>query len=220
MSDSEKTALLFHGTLPPVVLKPGVRTTIGRHSESGFCIRHDDVSRQHAEVGFRDGRWWVRDLGSTNGTWMQGAAVAGERALESGDRIELGSCVVVFCEVARDTAASTRTGLLAAPSRAESFKGGLAELPAAALFQLVEMGAKTGQLDILSSGVAGRIWFEAGRPVHAETEKNSGFDAALALVAIADGHFRFQAGEPPPERTIEATVAQVLAELARAADGV
>lgn len=48
--------------------------------DSGCAIRFDDplVSRRHAEISFVDGRWQVADLGSRNGTWLDGARI--ERA--------------------------------------------------------------------------------------------------------------------------------------------
>ena len=68
--------------------------TLGRHptSELPFDPEKDaEVSTRHAAV-FRQGPGYVvRDLGSTNGTWVNGARVRGDQALEPGDRIRLGT---------------------------------------------------------------------------------------------------------------------------------
>lgn len=51
---------------------PGVRAVIGRRGE-GLDLRlaHDNyVSATHAEIAWRAGRWWLRDLGSANGTFL------------------------------------------------------------------------------------------------------------------------------------------------------
>ncbi len=58
---------------------------IGRSPESGLHLLSDRVSVEHAEIFRREGRLWVRDLGSTNGTFLNGARLEGERALRGGD---------------------------------------------------------------------------------------------------------------------------------------
>ncbi len=67
--------------------------TLGRHPSSDlqFDPEHDtDVSARHAAV-FRQGPGYVvRDLGSTNGTWVNGARIRSDRSLEHGDKIRLG----------------------------------------------------------------------------------------------------------------------------------
>ncbi len=64
--------------------------TIGRTPGLSLTLDHDTVSRKHAEI-FCDpfGRWWIRDLGSTNGTSVNGERVA-ERVLRPGDRVGIG----------------------------------------------------------------------------------------------------------------------------------
>lgn len=45
---------------------------IGRREDSDICLRHDlFVSRQHACIYWEDDRWWLHDLGSTNGTFIE-----------------------------------------------------------------------------------------------------------------------------------------------------
>lgn len=65
-------------------------TVIGRTPGLELTLDHDTVSRKHAEV-FCDpfGRWWIRDLGSTNGTTVNDETVR-ERVLRPGDRIGIG----------------------------------------------------------------------------------------------------------------------------------
>ena len=70
---------------------------VGRADAPGLQIpiRGDPyVSRQHAELVELRGRWGVRDLGSTNGTRLNGAPLAGSevKPVEAGDVIELGYC--------------------------------------------------------------------------------------------------------------------------------
>ena len=55
-----------------------------------MVVGHLSVSRRHARLSFRDGRWVLRDLDSTNGTRVNGKRVVRCR-LEPGDRLSLGS---------------------------------------------------------------------------------------------------------------------------------
>jgi phosphoserine phosphatase RsbU/P len=69
---------------------------IGRSPNLQLTLDHDTVSRRHAEL-FCDpfGRWWIRDLGSTNGTVVNGERVA-EKVLQPGDRIGIGDYSLFF----------------------------------------------------------------------------------------------------------------------------
>jgi hypothetical protein len=51
------------------------RVTIGRSDEADLVIPHDDVSRKHALIWRADGQAWIRDLGSSNGTSVDGVRV-------------------------------------------------------------------------------------------------------------------------------------------------
>lgn len=75
-------------------LSPG-RVRMGRGLENQIVLEDPRVSRHHAEVYQRGAEWFLRDLNSTNGTYVNGYGVR-ERALESGDRISLGGVELVF----------------------------------------------------------------------------------------------------------------------------
>lgn len=68
---------------------------VGRGSDSDLCLPNDTVSRQHCMIWHEDGCHRVRDLGSTNGTRINGALVQ-EAALEDGDDVVLGEIVLRF----------------------------------------------------------------------------------------------------------------------------
>lgn len=64
---------------------------LGRHSAAEVQIVADRVSREHAEIRRCDaGRLWLRDLDSTNGTWLNGARLSGETDIRPGDVIHIG----------------------------------------------------------------------------------------------------------------------------------
>ena len=54
------------------------------------------------------------------------------------------------------------------------------------------MGGQTGRLELVTAQGVCRIWFGMGSPLHAESEKLCGFDAALSIVNAARGSFRFE----------------------------
>ncbi|RPJ48151.1 MAG: FHA domain-containing protein [Candidatus Latescibacterota bacterium] len=68
----------------------GEECTIGRSSASALVLKANGVSRSHARIRFRDGRFRIEDAGSTNGTKVRGEPIAGEVPLEPGDVVEIG----------------------------------------------------------------------------------------------------------------------------------
>jgi hypothetical protein len=60
------------GGLPAAPLDFTRPFRIGRTEECDVCVKDGHVSRIHAEVSFENGRWWIRDLGSTNGLYSLG----------------------------------------------------------------------------------------------------------------------------------------------------
>jgi len=222
---NDSAFMLFSPPMPPLRLTDGV-VAIGRHPDCELNLRLDDVSRRHAEVRFEDGGFHVIDLGSTNGTFVNGERVDGQRPLAPGDRIEIGESSVTFCEIGGGAAfpqhdLDARTVIFDRPSEpvAEAeLKGELREIPCAPLFQLMEMNRSSGRLDVQTSESAASVWFESGHPVHALSDKHAGFETLLLLVGLREGRFVFSAGEMAPEKTIQASVTEVLMEACRIED--
>jgi len=71
--------------------------TVGRHEDSMVPLDSPSVSSQHATLQQRDGLWYVRDLGSRNGTRVNGAEVE-EALLRDGDRVAFGDIQAIFFE--------------------------------------------------------------------------------------------------------------------------
>jgi len=69
---------------------------IGRAPNSDIVVDQDSVSRVHALVTNEDGRATVRDVGSTNGTFVNDEAVEGDARLRNGDLIKVGRTVFKF----------------------------------------------------------------------------------------------------------------------------
>jgi pSer/pThr/pTyr-binding forkhead associated (FHA) protein len=96
MAPDQGTATL---TLPDgrrIVLDEST-VAMGRLPECELVIADTGVSRRHAEVRRApDNTWVVVDLGSTNGTKVNGLRISGTRPLQNGDEITIGSTTVRF----------------------------------------------------------------------------------------------------------------------------
>lgn len=96
MAPGQGTATL---TLPDgrrVVLEQGT-VTLGRLPECELAVADPNASRRHAEVRpGTDNTWLVADLGSTNGTKVNGVKISGPRQLDDGDEITVGSTTIRF----------------------------------------------------------------------------------------------------------------------------
>ncbi|HEX9438994.1 MAG TPA: DUF3662 and FHA domain-containing protein [Roseiflexaceae bacterium] len=71
--------------------------TIGRGLNNDIILEDTRVSRHHAQLRYRARRFWIADLGSTNGTYVNDDQVA-ERSLRDGDTISLGGLELTFKE--------------------------------------------------------------------------------------------------------------------------
>ena len=79
------------GTVEPLT---GAVSSIGRHATCRVRLDADqdtEVSNRHAVIAQKDGVWTVRDLGSINGTYLNGTRISEEQPLNDGDRLRLGA---------------------------------------------------------------------------------------------------------------------------------
>jgi len=71
------------------------RLSIGRSPDSDIPLLFEKVSRNHAQIEYRDHGFTIRDLGSTNGTWF-GAQAIKEHVLKNGDNIKIGPALLMY----------------------------------------------------------------------------------------------------------------------------
>jgi len=84
-------------------LRASESMSIGRASECTIPIRDRYLSRKHAEILAAGPNWILKDLGSVNGTYLNGSRVEKEMVLNTGDRIRLGDTELVFLTVEHTT---------------------------------------------------------------------------------------------------------------------
>ena len=66
--------------------------TIGRGPESTIQLADLSVSRKHARIAYKQGAYWLSDLGSMGGTWVDGTKLAAPRRVATGQTIDIGVC--------------------------------------------------------------------------------------------------------------------------------
>ncbi len=88
------TALLLMDGKRMVVGPAGA--TLGRSRQCDVVLSDPNVSREHAEIRPRGGSWVLTDLGSTNGTLLNGKRIDRPEVVKQGDEIEVGTSVVTF----------------------------------------------------------------------------------------------------------------------------
>jgi FHA domain len=97
----------------------GERVTVGKAATNIVSLNHDStVSRLHAVLENHGFAWSVRDVGSRNGTYLNGEKISAERVLRSGDELRVGKSRLVFWEVREGDEATIGEGTIsAAPSQ-------------------------------------------------------------------------------------------------------
>jgi len=94
---------------------PAYPSVMGRGSGADLIIDDPRSSRTHACFALTDGDWTVRDLGSPNGTFVDGRRIDGSLRLRDGSRIRLGHTVLLFDAGATKRAGVRRAGVPTIP---------------------------------------------------------------------------------------------------------
>ena len=149
---------------------------VGRSSDLDMVLVEEMVSRRHAQIEMREGVITIQDLGSTNGTFVNGEKIQSS-ALREGDRVLIGTSILKVVSI-KNVAAEKKPDLegvaakRAASSRGEAprMTGNLEEIPLPDLLQLFGTSRKTGVLVIRTSKLNGRIFLDEGLIHYAEVE--------------------------------------------------
>ena len=94
-----------------IVCRPpaDVALVIGRAADAGLRLDHSSVSREHAELAFRDGVWRMRDLGSKNGSFLHGGRIT-DAALGRECWLRFGDVYCEFAPITDEQAAAEAAG--------------------------------------------------------------------------------------------------------------
>jgi pSer/pThr/pTyr-binding forkhead associated (FHA) protein len=181
---------------------------VGRSSELDLVLVEDMVSRKHARFLIEGNSVTLQDLGSTNGTFVNGEKVKQAR-LNPGDRILIGTSILKLVitstpgsesldpqgvrdrlEKVAESHARTSTGVMS---------GRLEEVPLPDLLQLFSTSKKTGVM-IVSHRKEGRIYLKQGRVCYASIDADPNLGPRKAFFRILgweQGSFVLQ----PPDNT-------------------
>ena len=144
------------------------KTVIGRHPGCDIVVNSGAVSRQHAVVEMKQGSWWVEDLGSRNGTLINGRKLSGPHQLEAAD--EIGVCEDRLVFTVGDTTPSEWVSL-----------GGETD-PSESIFQSHdEESVIVSQLDIPRPSADGGVSQNAEAKLRAVIGLNRALGASLSL---------------------------------------
>ncbi len=151
-------------------LRPNREIVIGRSSDLDMVLVEDMVSRKHAKIMTYDETVSIQDLGSTNGTFVNGEKIR-RVDLKDGDRILIGTSIIKLGAASGETVATlsekeARSKLqVTANHRAapKSMSGNIEEIPLPDLLQLLSTSRKSGVLVLRSDWGTGRIFFRKGQ---------------------------------------------------------
>ena len=143
---------------------------VGRSSDLDMVLVEDMVSRRHAKINSTDTEVWIQDLGSTNGTFVNGEKVTRSR-LQEGDRILVGTSIIKVVGVeaggVNESEAEARRRLEAGANRQSTsgrpMSGVIEEIPLPDLLQLLSTSRKSGVLTVVSQIGVGKIYLRKGQ---------------------------------------------------------
>ena len=195
-------------------LGEGQEIVIGRSSELDMVLVEEMVSRKHARIALAEGVITIEDLGSTNGTFVNGEKV--ERGtLKEGDRVLVGTNILKVMAISHDgeqqldlkAVAAGRVTARQKMSRVGDepprMSGSLEEIPLPDLLQLFGTSKKNGVLVLQTDALEGRIYLTEGRVRFAGIEGMDAVPPLKAVYRMLDWHQGQFALDPPDSRKFE-----------------
>lgn len=191
-STEEPTGWLCSAIVPAIPLRAS-RLTIGRHSESNLVLPHKSVSRQHALIKTRGRVIVYEDLGSSNGSFVNGIQLEGKkpRVLRAGDQLgigpyafELRSSPDELLETSGERMFKRMQG-----DAPPALVGKIHEVPLAEVIQGIEFNKKTCTLEVEFGERRGSLVVRKGVPLTATWGTLTDEHAVLAMLSLMRGQF-------------------------------
>jgi pSer/pThr/pTyr-binding forkhead associated (FHA) protein len=93
--NAPRTLVVTEGSLAGTTLNlSGAQILVGRNPEATLVLDDDYASGRHARIYPQDGRWYVEDLGSTNGTFLGRERISSPTPLSVGSTLRIGQTVI------------------------------------------------------------------------------------------------------------------------------
>ena len=177
---------------------------IGRGGELDIVLVEDMVSRKHAKITTQGGKIVIQDLGSTNGTFVNGEKIKRAR-LKEGDRVLIGTSILklISAAEAKNQIAGTREEVNAtleaigrsSAGKTDVTKGEIAELPLPDVLTLISSNKKSGVLEVNGENDTGRVYFKGGKIFYAILNDNEDLGPTKALfrmVSFETGNYELK----------------------------
>jgi hypothetical protein len=182
-----------------IPLNGGAAIVLGRDPALCNSVLPDErVSRIHAMVLFKDGQYLLKDLNSSNGTYLNGQKISGTPPLHAGDLIEIRPFTLEFVkpDYAQDLDSSTDQTIRDLVSRSK-LEGSLGALPITDLIQLLNTTLQSGVLTVNDPDQqSADLVFTDGEIIQAFYRGKAGEEAVFALLRNREGRFEFTRTEP------------------------
>ena len=189
-------------------LRPHREIVIGRSSDLDMVLVEDMVSRKHAKIVTDDKVVTIHDLGSTNGTFVNGEKVRTSE-IKDGDRILIGTSIIKLVSMSGDntniTENEARSRLAVAANKrppTKSMSGSIEEIPLPDLLQLLSTSRKSGVLVIRSDWGVGKIYLRKGQIYFASIDDSFNTGPRKAMFRMLGWTQGFFDLEPPDERAV------------------
>lgn len=212
--------LLVMGVVIPV--KPDRTIVLGRDNEHCDVVLADArVSKRHAAVIPAAGRFFLEDLGSLNGTFLNGRRLKKRGPLVAGDEILIRPFKLLFVgadhpEVQKS---SQKIFLHHRPDFGGHLSGRLEMFPILDLVQLLNATAQDGVLRVRAGKRGGELVFLNGEIIAATWQHKVGEEAIAEILALEEGNFDFVRGRPPePITAVKTRTLSLVLEAARRRD--
>jgi pSer/pThr/pTyr-binding forkhead associated (FHA) protein len=216
----------------PVELKPDKTYHIGRGGGNEFYLPDYHASRNHAEIRWNGKAFVLKDLGSSNGTFVNGEKVD-EKTLAQGDEIQIGTHVLALRvedsgkveeEFERQSKEVQEWKTVLHQPAEGGLSGTIEDVELSQIVQVLEGGHKTGRLYITLTGASGSVYFKNGRIVAADYANEAegvslqDQEAAYVLFVATQGVFEFLVEPIEVEPRIAESPQALLMEAFRRAD--